>query len=150
MTRINVIHPRHLCDEHLRAEYREITRIPNTILKRGISIRPRPKDYVLGEGHVLFFEDKLGWLRARHRLLQHEMVQRGFTATDYWNLPRNDRYKHLYGWYVPTVNAIRINKTHIMWKWPKRAHYYGVFVENEKHMRDVKDIVDDLRAGITE
>ena len=31
MTRINVVRPEELCDEHLFAEFREMTRIPNKL-----------------------------------------------------------------------------------------------------------------------
>lgn len=32
MTRINVVPPSELCDQHLLAEFRELTRIPNGVL----------------------------------------------------------------------------------------------------------------------
>ena len=31
MTRINLIPPKELCDQHLLAEFRELTRIPNAV-----------------------------------------------------------------------------------------------------------------------
>ncbi|OYQ73494.1 hypothetical protein B9T20_07170 [Wohlfahrtiimonas sp. G9077] len=34
MTRINVVDVETLCDQHLLAEHRELTRIPNDIVKR--------------------------------------------------------------------------------------------------------------------
>lgn len=89
MTRINVIPPAELCDQHLLAEYRELTRIPNRV-KRRIEegkIEPpshQPERYVLGEGHVLFFYDKLKFLRRRYLELGAECAARGFKTTPRW------------------------------------------------------------------
>ena len=33
MTRINLVPPEELCDQHLLAEHRELTRIPNAVAK---------------------------------------------------------------------------------------------------------------------
>lgn len=55
MTRINLIAPAELCDQHLLAEHRELTRIPNAVAKRKFSLLGQPEDYKLGTGHVRFF-----------------------------------------------------------------------------------------------
>ena len=38
MTRINLVPPTELCDQHLLAEHRELTRIPNAVAKGKYSI----------------------------------------------------------------------------------------------------------------
>ena len=55
MTRINIIPPAELCDQHLLAEHRELTRIPNLVVKGKFSLEGQPSDYKLGTGHVKFF-----------------------------------------------------------------------------------------------
>ena len=57
MTRINTIPPQELCDKHLMAEIREITRIPNTIKTGKAIIANIPDTFRLGSGHVKFFYD---------------------------------------------------------------------------------------------
>ena len=50
MTRINLVPPAELCDQHLLAEHRELTRIPNAVAKGKFSLKGQPSDYKLGEG----------------------------------------------------------------------------------------------------
>lgn len=38
MTRINLIPPEELCDQHLLAEHRELTRIPNAVARGKFSL----------------------------------------------------------------------------------------------------------------
>ena len=60
MTRINLVPPEELCDQHLLAEHRELTRIPNAVAKGKYHLKGQPAEYKLGEGHVRFFFNK--WL----------------------------------------------------------------------------------------
>lgn len=79
MTRINTIDPSDLTDEWLVAEWRELPRIPNSILsgKAKIALNKVPTQYKLGAGHVLFFYNKLAYLQKRHTLICEEMDRRG-------------------------------------------------------------------------
>lgn len=54
MTRINLVEPRYLTDEHLLAEYRELPRVFTYVDRHGIA-EDRPESYKLGKGHVKFF-----------------------------------------------------------------------------------------------
>lgn len=89
MTRISVgVHPRQLCDQMLRAEHREIKRIPNTIINRlkdgkSILMHDAPKEFKLGKGHVKFFYNKIAYLHARWIMLDDECERRGFKMQDY-------------------------------------------------------------------
>ncbi len=75
-----------LTDKHLIAEYKEITRPFNKVIKRiekhgvdsalnGVNI---PDQYVLGTGHESFFFDKLLWLYKRYYALKDELLVRDF------------------------------------------------------------------------
>jgi len=76
MTRINCIEVEDLADQHLLAEYREITRVAKLA---------RPLDdygqYCMGRGHVKFFYDKGAWLALRTEALYNECRARGFNVT---------------------------------------------------------------------
>ena len=78
MTRINTVHPSDLTNEWLLAEWRELPRIPNTILagKAVVNLKAIPANYKLGTGHVLFFYNKLIYLQKRHALICNELDKR--------------------------------------------------------------------------
>lgn len=118
MTRINVVPVETLTDQHLLAEYKEITRPFNKMIKRikkgKLDINP-PSSYVLGEGHETFFFDKLRWLWNRYFDIYLELENREynldqekfgeisdiffdvFSGTQFWND------------YEPTPEEIYIN-----------------------------------------
>ena len=60
MTRINLIEPSELTDQHLIAEYREIFMVGGSlkrtlVSKSGYQELKVPKSYTLNAGHVYFF-----------------------------------------------------------------------------------------------
>ena len=120
MTRINLVPPSELCDQHLLAEFREITRIPNGILKGTLkSFYPdAPKTYTLGAGHVKFFVDKIRFLDSRYRALWYECNFRSFNVTHIWP-------EEVFGFktYVPSWDDICVNRSRICERMPKRARW---------------------------
>jgi deoxyribonuclease (pyrimidine dimer) len=88
MTRINLIDPKLLADQHCHAEHREIVRIP-TLLRDTLNKKSRneinrsiPSEYTMGQGHVKFFLDKMGFLHDRHVALTEELHLRGYNLND--------------------------------------------------------------------
>ena len=76
MTRINCIDVNNLTDQHLLAEYREITRISKLakpLTDYGF--------YKMGSGHVKFFYNKGRYLSDRTESLYQECIKRGFNVT---------------------------------------------------------------------
>lgn len=122
MTRINVVPVQELCDQHLLAEHRELTRIPNAVAKGKYSLKDQPKDYKLGEGHVKFFLDKLKFLNNRYLELHSECLKRGFKVTNIWpnDLPDN---KYLWRDYKPTQTALDINRERISIRMPAKPRF---------------------------
>lgn len=79
MTRINAnIDPLDLCDQHLLAEYREIVRIPNHVLKHKIDSSKIPDTFRLGTGHVKFFYNKIKFLHQRFSKLRSRLIEIGY------------------------------------------------------------------------
>lgn len=107
MTRINLVPPEELCDQHLLAELRELTRIPNRVA-RGVSTEDLPDTYRLGKGHVRFFYDKLWFLWQRHHALLSECHRRGFKGTTRW--PGRAPGELFWRDYTPTAEALRENR----------------------------------------
>lgn len=112
MTRINAgIPPKQLHNKHLLAEHREIIRIPNAVrrhLHNGtLRLDNAPPKFVLGNGHVKFFYNKLGYLLNRYRELYAECKARGYKVQNFesaW-LDIPDEYM---GDYEPTQEGIAI------------------------------------------
>lgn len=77
MTRINLVDPRDLTDEHLFAEWRELPRVFS--LHR--DDRPTPPAFTLGQGHMRFFLPRLAYLAHRHAALTAECLSRGYRLT---------------------------------------------------------------------
>lgn len=76
MTRINSnVSPNLLIDNHLLAEYHEITRLTSINFNKTHQI---PKTFRLGTGHVKFFYDKQLFLHKRYESLREELICRGF------------------------------------------------------------------------
>ena len=80
MTRINLVPPAELCDQHLLAEHRELTRIPNAVAKGKFSLKGQPSDYKLGEGHVRFFFNKLMFLKKALRSSARRVLGSRFSS----------------------------------------------------------------------
>lgn len=86
MTRINIIDPSELTDQHLIAEYREIRLLTQNLRrsfasKDGFNKNKIPRQFTLNAGHVLFFKDKGLYINNRYQQLQNEMKNRGFKPT---------------------------------------------------------------------
>jgi len=85
MVRVNLINVRNLADQHLMAEYLEIIMLVEYIRKHPI-VKEMPKTYRLGKGHIIFFKNKVKYLKERHEKLAKEMKRRGFKPTKKLNL----------------------------------------------------------------
>ena len=83
MTRINLVVPSELSDQHLVAEYREIFMVGSSLQRSMKSknwektLANIPKKYTLNKGHVTFFYDKGKYLYKRYDSLVEEMKKRG-------------------------------------------------------------------------
>ena len=87
MTRINAgINPSQLHRRHLVAELREIAMVPASLRRSLRTLTPAdiisriPKTFTLNSGHVLFFYNKMEYLRKRFQSLCDEMENRGYYA----------------------------------------------------------------------
>lgn len=129
MTRINVVPVQELCDQHLLAEHREITRIPNGVItgKLSADYPDMPTEYVLGPGHVKFFTNKLMFLRKRYFQLFEECRLRNFHVNfnfpDQHYAPLCRYYPELLQDYIPTEAALAINRERIRQRMPATPRF---------------------------
>lgn len=125
MTRINVVPVEELCDQHLLAEFRELTRIPNCVASGKLKYHydDRSDRYILGSGHVKFFTNKLGWLKDRYDHLYVECRKRGFNVKYIFPVPelaaKGFKFEH---WDVDN-NAMAINRNRIQERMPAKARF---------------------------
>lgn len=116
MTRINVIPVCELSDQHLIAEYRELPRV----LKQTINVKDAPKEYHLGKGHVKWAKCHELFLVKRQMDIIREMRFRNFHVSygQLFDLSRFD------GDYIPTIDAIKVNRDRIKEKIGKKPNWY--------------------------
>lgn len=138
MTRINLIDPKFLCDQHLLAEHRELTRIPNSILSGKYSLEGKhiPTQYVLGTGHVTFFLNKIDFLFERYLQLHQECLNRNFAVT--WKFPsllKISKVNQQYEMYVPTKKDRSLNKARLIERTPKRVLYNSVEITQIQYIQ---------------
>jgi deoxyribonuclease (pyrimidine dimer) len=131
MVRVNLINPKKLADQHLIAEYDEILMLLGYV-KRYPIVKNIPKDYCLGKGHMIFFKNKLLYLKKRHELLKHDMRKRGFATHITIDLKKFS--KTLVNDWKPRKEDIKLIKERIIWKINKKPKYYRYY-----HLQKPKD-----------
>lgn len=127
MTRINVVPPEELYDQHLIAEYREIRLHSANLIrslksKNGIVVDKLPKAFTLNKGHCSFFYDKGKYLHNRYNLLKAEMVARGFSPQ--FDFPRSNWPDHLYNDWQPTEADMNIVRDRIKLRVSEKPNWY--------------------------
>lgn len=134
--RCNLVDPRILTDQHLIAERRELRMIPpllsqqfrmlNSTQNVKVNITTKiPKQFVLGQGHMLFWLDKFKFLENRFNELTREMKIRGFNP-DY-NLQLDTtlaKTLDLYLSWIPTQQDILLSKTRIVKRILQKPTWY--------------------------
>lgn len=137
MTRINLIDPALLCNQHLMAEYRELIRIPNSVVAGRMKSKydDMPSRYVLGSGHVKFFVNKMKWLHNRHRILFEELKHRDFNVQEIsWDsIIPSLQDMHLWNDWCPSDSEIELNISRILVRMPANARWAN------RHIYDILD-----------
>lgn len=132
MTRVNLISPLCLYDQHLLAEWREIPRIPNAIrklLKTKNSfeiLKDIPLSYTLGTGHVKFFYNKLQFIKNRHDSLKTEGFKRGLNL-DSITIVLEDIPEIFKKDFVPNEKDVTLNLSRISEKINIKPNFYKYY-----------------------
>ena len=130
MTRINVIPPDELTDQHLIAEYREIFMVGSSLVrsmrsphweKNKLKI---PTTFTLNKGHVSFFYNKGLYLENRYNELIYEMKLRGMNPDPNRAFKRFQWPPELYNDWAPTLQAMQIVRARIAFRISQKPNWY--------------------------
>ena len=130
MTRVNIIPVEELYDQHLIAEYRELTMVPAALnrtlkSKTGLDKTKIPKNYTLNKGHVYFFYNKGKYLDKRYHQIIKEMKHRGFTPDSNQKFPKDIFIENnLYKDWLPNLEDLIINPERIKSKINQKPNWY--------------------------
>jgi len=130
MTRINIISPSELTDQHLIAEYREIFMVAGSlkrtlISKSGFVESKVPKNFTLNNGHVYFFYNKGKYLYKRYNLIIKEMKSRGFNPDQNRVFPKDIFImNNLFNDWEPNQSDIKIIRKRINEKIAMKPSWY--------------------------
>lgn len=132
MTRINLVPPQELMDQHLFAEFREIKMVPKSLARsiaaRGVQgvLKRIPPAFTLNTGHVSFFYDKGAYLVERYALLRQELERRGinFNRESEFDPDGTMLAAPWCGHYTATPEALCIIRTRIAEKIALKPSWY--------------------------
>ncbi len=127
MTRINIIDPKELTDQHLVAEYVETLMLCKNLVrtlnsKCGFQEKKVPPTYRLNKGHVYFFYNKGKYLHDRFNKLCEEMQRRGIETNE--RFPRHLWPDELYNDWKSTAADEVIIRERIALRISQKPGYY--------------------------
>lgn len=132
MTRINLIKPKKLLDQHLMAEYRELPMVMGA-LKRSIRAKKFPiisNRYLLNKGHVSFFYNKRDFLEKRFILLIDELRNRNYDIDPSSRNVNFDIFDYAPCKQIiwePDEKEININIERILLRYEAKKNFYKYF-----------------------
>lgn len=150
MTRVNIIPPSALTDQHLIAEARELNLLAASFKrsansKHGIQLKRIPKQYTLNKGHVLFFYDKGLYIKKRFDELVLEMEKRKFVkAVPFKNEWNNPKFNKLYNDWTPTQGDYRVVIERIKIRINQKPTFYrykGVKIKPDDYFKNFLDVL---------
>ena len=88
-----------------------------------------PNNYSLGKGHILFFKNKVLYLKNRHEKLKKEMNIRGFKTRK--TVYTNQFSKNLLNNYKPNNEDKKIIKKRLIEKLKLKPNFYRYYSKNK-------------------
>ena len=130
MTRINLVPPEELSDQHLVAEYREIFMVGSS-LQRSLKSpnwertkKSIPKQFTLNKGHVKFFYDKGKYLSERYNKLINEMKKRDMNPDPSRTFKKEQWPDDLYNNWKPKDIDLKVVRKRINTKINLKSDWY--------------------------
>ncbi len=130
MTRINIVPPSELSDQHLVAEYREIFMVGSS-LQRSIASKnwsktsaTLPLEFTLNAGHVKFFYNKGLYLEKRYHQIVREMKRREMNPDPSRVFKTEQWPRELYNDWSPNESDLRIIRERIKQRLNEKPGWY--------------------------
>ena len=143
MTRINLVDPNELADQHLVAEYREIFMV-GPALQRSLKSpnwnktkETLPKEFTLNGGHVKFFYNKGKYLHKRYEELIEEMKSRGMNPDPSRTFKREQWPDDLYNDWLPTTKDLEIIRERITQRINQKPDWYRWTKSNRQRQSNI-------------
>ena len=143
MTRINLVDPNELSDQHLVAEYREIFMV-GPALQRSLKSpnwnktkETLPKEFTLNGGHVKFFYNKGKYLQKRYKELIEEMKNRGMNPDPSRTFKREQWPDDLYNDWLPTTKDLEIIRERITQRINQKPDWYRWTKSNRQSQSNI-------------
>ena len=128
MTRINIVQPKELTDQHLVAEYREIfmvgSALQRSLKSKSWDIDNIPERYTLNKGHVKFFYDKGEYLFKRYDDIREEMISRGMNPDPERVFKTEQWPNELYNDWTPDKDDYKIIRKRIQERISEKPDWY--------------------------
>lgn len=131
MTRINLVPPEELYDQHLLAEYCEtrlLARNMHRYFKSNSTKSNIPAQFTLNTGHCLFFKDKGLYLQKRFGILRAELIKRKYNP-QYDTLDVSAWPATFFNDWSPTERDMNIIRERIKEKVQKKPNWYKYYGE---------------------
>ena len=140
MTRINLVEPEELMDQHLLAEYREVRLLCRNLLrtlnsKHGFVPAKVPALFTLNTGHVYFFYNKGQYLHKRYDALRAEMRKRGMNPQ--FDFPRENWPDRLYNDWKANERDKDIVRERIAFRISQKPGWYKYYGKSVKPTSNV-------------
>ena len=130
MTRITLVPPEELSDQHHVAEYREIFMVGSS-LQRSLKSpnwaetrKSMPKQFTLNKGHVKFFYDKGKYLSERYDELINEMKKRNMNPNPSRTFKEEQWPDELYKNWKPSDIDLKVVRKRIKAKINLKSDWY--------------------------
>ena len=130
MTRINIIPPSELADQHLVAEYREIFMVGSSLQRSLVSphwvktLNNLPITFTLNTGHVKFFYNKGLYLEKRYNSIINEMKYRAMKPDPERVWKREQWPDELYNDWTPRSNDLNIIRERLQERINQKPKWY--------------------------
>ncbi len=130
MTRINLVNPKELSDQHLIAEYREIFMVGSALQRSlkssrwDITKKTLPNKFTLNKGHVKFFYNKGKYLHKRYLDIITEMKNRGMNPNPHRKFKKYQWPDELYKDWEPNDRDLGIIRARLEAKIKQKPEWY--------------------------
>jgi deoxyribonuclease (pyrimidine dimer) len=127
------VNPKYLTDSWLIAEQVELLMIPGMLRRLNYEPKsPIPNKFKMGTGHMLFWVNKIIYLKNRHAEVKKEVARRGFKVTDKSINLSEFPDKYLQDW-KPNQDDTNILRERLIWKLNRKPNiwrYHKQYIVN--------------------